>query len=168
MRTHLVFLMLGLLVFACGEKLSEDELLTQAAQHEQSEEYEEAVRMYARLVDAYPESAKAPEAQHKTAFIYYNNLKNFEKAIEAHKKLIKRFPESRYVPQARFMVGYIYANNLQDYEKARQAYRTFLEQHPESELVSSVKWELENLGKDINEHVLGSLRETSNGEQTER
>ncbi|MDP6133258.1 MAG: hypothetical protein QF856_01540 [Candidatus Marinimicrobia bacterium] len=45
----------------------------------------------------------------------------------------------------------IYANILENIERAVSIYQTFLETFPDHELVSSVKFELEILGKSINE-----------------
>ena len=49
------------------------------------------------------------------------------------------------------MIGFIYANSVSDTAKAREAYTIFLKKYPDHELVSSVKWELAHLGKDINQ-----------------
>jgi hypothetical protein len=65
--------------------------------------------------------------------------------------VVKEYPESKYGPQAQFMIGFVYANNQVDTSKAREAYNLFLEKYGDHELAASVKWELENLGKDIND-----------------
>ena len=49
------------------------------------------------------------------------------------------------------MIGYIYGNALNDFDKARFEYNEFLKRFPEHELSPSVKFEIEFLGKDINE-----------------
>jgi hypothetical protein len=49
------------------------------------------------------------------------------------------------------MIGYIYANHVKDFDKAKEAYNSFIEKYPEHELVTSVKWEIDHLGKDISE-----------------
>jgi len=58
-------------------------------------------------------------------------------------------------PKAQFMVGYIYANpqfgDVQDLEKAKNSYEVFLKKYPNHELAPSVQFEMDNLGKDINE-----------------
>ena len=50
-----------------------------------------------------------------------------------------------------FMIGYIYANALNDFDKARSEYNEFLKRFPKHELSPSVKFEIDYLGKDINE-----------------
>jgi len=143
-----------LLLFACGEKQTEEGLFQQATKFEAENNWEEALHAYKKVVRDYPESEDADKALHKSAFIYYNNLKDFNKAIELHKTLIEKYPQSEYLPQATFMVGFIYANDIKDYESAKAAYTEFLEKYPTNELAESVKWELNNLGKDVNEQVL--------------
>ena len=52
------------------------------------------------------------------------------------------------------MIGYVFANFLNDYESARLEYEKFLQlfsSKADSGLVESVKFELRNLGKDLNE-----------------
>ena len=65
--------------------------------------------------------------------------------------LIEKYPDSKYAVQSLFMIGFIYANNIKDLEKAKEYYSKFIEKHPDSELVTSVQWELDHLGEDINE-----------------
>ena len=50
------------------------------------------------------------------------------------------------------MLGYIYANFLFNYDLAREEYEIFLEKFSSTadpNLIESVKFELENLGKDL-------------------
>ncbi|MFQ5649348.1 MAG: outer membrane protein assembly factor BamD [bacterium] len=159
------FLTVLTLFIACGERESAEELLRQAQTFEQEEKMDEALHAYEKLAKNYADSEYAEEALQKAAFIYYNNVNDFHKAIEYHERLIKTLPESDFVARARFMIGYIYANDIKDYEKAEVAYNEFLQLHPENELVESVKWELDHLGKDVNEQLLDLFgSEESNGE----
>lgn len=76
---------------------------------------------------------------------------NFPAAIRAYQEIVKRFPKSAQAPQCQFMVGYLYANHLKNMEQARAAYQTFIRSYPEHELVKDAQWELDNLGKDVNQ-----------------
>ena len=80
-----------------------------------------------------------------------NNLKDADKSIDAYRRLIANYPESIHIAKAYFMIAYNYANEIGDLEKAREAYNIFLEKYPDHDLATSVTWELENLGKDMNE-----------------
>ena len=80
--------------------------------------------------------------------------KNFEMAIKEYSKVVKDYPDSRFAINAQFMIGYVFANFVQDYESARDEYERFLElfgAEADSGLVQSVKFELQNLGKDLND-----------------
>jgi len=76
---------------------------------------------------------------------------NFPAAISAYQEIVKRFPKSPQAAQCQFMVGYLYANHLKDLNLAKDAYQTFLRNYPEDALVKDAQWELDHLGKDVNE-----------------
>ncbi|RPH94922.1 outer membrane protein assembly factor BamD [candidate division KSB1 bacterium] len=76
---------------------------------------------------------------------------NFQGAIESYQEIVKRFPKSTQAPQCQFMIGYLYANHMKNMEMAKDAYRTFIRNYPEHELVKDAQWELDHLGKDVNE-----------------
>jgi len=103
------------------------------------------------LIKHYPEHVLAPQAQYLIADIYLDDLRDFDSAIAAYVNVVNNFSGTNQEAQAQFMIGYIYANVLDDFEQAMSTYQTFLEKFPNHELASSVKFELESLGKDINE-----------------
>jgi TolA-binding protein len=76
---------------------------------------------------------------------------NFNGAIDAYQEIVKRFPKSTQAPQCQFMVGYLYANHLKNEDMARKAYQTFIRDYPEHELIKDAQWELDHLGKDVNQ-----------------
>ena len=80
-----------------------------------------------------------------------NDLRDFNSAINAYSDVVNKFPGTDQEAQAQFMIGYIYANILGDKSKAEKNYKTFLDRYPDHELAPSVKFELDYLGKDINE-----------------
>ncbi|MCI0495771.1 tetratricopeptide repeat protein [candidate division KSB1 bacterium] len=138
-------------VIGCGERMTKEQLFALGEKSESEEKYEEAIKTYEKLVKNYPQGERSDEAQYKIALIYYNNLNDFEKSVQAHEKLITKYPSSKFSAQSLFMMGFINANNISNLEEARKYYEEFLQKYPDNELVSSVKWELEHLGKDINE-----------------
>lgn len=76
---------------------------------------------------------------------------NFTGAVDAYQEIVKRFPKSPQAPQCQFMVGYLYANHLNNIELASEAYKKFIRDYPEHELVKDAQWELDHIGKDVNE-----------------
>lgn len=135
----------------CGKKMTEQEYYDLAKTYEQNEQFDKAAEAYLTLYKRFPAGEHGDEALFRAAIIQDNALKQPKMAIETLRRLLRAFPQSEYVPQAQFMIGFIYANSLKDYENAKAEYEKFLKEFPDNELVSSVKWELQNMGKDINQ-----------------
>jgi TolA-binding protein len=156
-----IIALMAALIWGCGEKLTEEQLRAKALDFENKEQWAEAVKMYERLVKAYPQSNRAAETIYRMGITYANNLKDFTKAVATHQRIVQEYPTSNFVKQSTFMIGYIYANDLKDLEKAKSAYQDFLQKWPTHELASSVKWELDHLGQDISqiELQLGDAQE---------
>ncbi len=147
----LIFILgLGLSTTQCGKKMSDKSLFDKADTYERDEKFNKAAEIYLSLARRFPNSPKAPQALFKAAVMYANNLKKSDEAIRLHERLIKTYPESEYAPQSLFLIGFIYANDVKNYDKAKKYYHEFLKKYPKHELATSVKWELENMGKDIN------------------
>jgi len=134
----------------CGKRLTDKQLFDKADTYERNEQFDKAAEVYLSLSRRFPNSKKAPEALFKAAVMYANNLKKSNEAIRLHERLIRTYPESDYAPQSLFLIGFIYANDLKDYKKANKYYKDFLKKYPTHELATSVKWEIKNMGKDIN------------------
>ncbi len=110
-----------------------------------------AVNILKYLVLDFSSDEIAPKAQYLIGDIYNNDLRDFDKAISAYRAVITNYQGSPQEPHAQFMVAYIYANVLNNIEKAQVEYQVFLDNYPKHELTPSVKFELEFLGKDVNE-----------------
>jgi outer membrane protein assembly factor BamD (BamD/ComL family) len=67
--------------------------------------FEEAIKEYRVLVEYYPHSKRAPQAQRQIAWIYQTQLKDEAKARIEWKKLIEFFPNSTYASEARSFVS---------------------------------------------------------------
>jgi TolA-binding protein len=81
----------------------------------------------------------------------FQEQSDFQGAIASYQEIVKRYPRSPQAPQCQFMVGYLYANHLKNTDLAREAYQTFIRNYPDHELVKDAQWELDHLGKDVNE-----------------
>ena len=80
-----------------------------------------------------------------------NDLRDFNTAIQEYRKVIENHIGSDQEPHALFMIGYIYANVLNDTKSAKIEYEEFLNRFPKHELSPSVKFEIEYLGKSVDE-----------------
>ena len=103
------------------------------------------------LVKNFPNHELASKAQYIVGDIYMNDLRDFEKALIEYRIVLTRYTGSKEEALAQFMIGYIYANVLKDFVSARKEYQVFLDNFPKHELYPSVKFEIDYLGKDINE-----------------
>jgi outer membrane protein assembly factor BamD (BamD/ComL family) len=72
-------------------------------------------------------------------------------AIENFKTILEKYPEGETTAQSTFMVGFIYANSLENLDEAKKYYTLFIEKYPDHDLADDAQYELNNLGKDIND-----------------
>lgn len=141
----------GIFCLGCSKKMTEEQLFAEAQKYEAQEDIQNVLKIYEEAVDRFPQSPHADSILQKVGMLYLNHQEQYEKAVAAYERLLKKYPQSKYQAQSHFMIGYIYANHIKDLDKAKNYYSQFLEKYPEHELVTSVKWELEHLGKDISE-----------------
>jgi len=90
-----------------------------------------------------------------------------EEAVEALEKLVKEFPEDENRSIAVFMLGFIYANNLKEYDKAGKYYKMMLEEYPDHEFTDDAKFELDNLGRDIDSLLFERIKKQESKEKKE-
>ncbi len=89
--------------------------------------------------------AKAQELQKK---------EKYDDAVNTYRQIVREYPKTRHGANSQFMIGYIYANHLKDYEQARIELNRYLKkftEYSDSGLIAGAKFELENLGKSIDE-----------------
>lgn len=96
-------------------------------------------------------SQKLPENEYFDAGYDQYNKENFEEALNNFKLLIKYYPEGELAAKSIFMIGFINANHVNDLEEAKKYYTQFIEKYPDHELVDSARYELDTLGKSIDE-----------------
>jgi len=111
----------------------------------------ESINNLIYLVKNFPKHELASKAQYIIGDIYMNDLRDFEKALSEYRLVLERHNGSKEEALAQFMIGYIYANVIKDFDLARKEYQIFLDKFPKHELHPSVKFEIDYLGKDINE-----------------
>ncbi|UCD38637.1 MAG: outer membrane protein assembly factor BamD, partial [Fidelibacterota bacterium] len=149
--TRGVYASLLLLIVACGVSKTAEELW-QSSEHEvNAKKYQRAIKSLETLVTTYPESPLAPRAQFQIGDIYMNNMDDIPQSLTAYSKTTARYPTTDEGVKALFMVGFVNANHLEDYEAAKSAYIEFIHRYPNHELIPSVRFELDNLGRPVEE-----------------
>ena len=111
----------------------------------------EAVEHLMYMTEKYIQHELAPKGQYMLGDLYMNEFRDFPTAIQEYRKVIENFAGSSQEAHALFMIGYIYANVVNDPKSAEIEYGEFLKRFPNHELAPSVKFEIEFLGKGIEE-----------------
>ena len=122
-----------------GESLRKQKKLKESVDH----------LMY--LTKHYSNSEIASKGQYMLGDVYMNDFRDFTTAIQEYRKVIENYTGSTQEPHALFMIGYIYANVINDTKSAKIEYENFINRFSKHELAPSVKFELEYLGKGIDE-----------------
>ncbi len=68
---------------------------------EQPAYFERCVEEFRKIVEEWPNSMHAPEAQYRIGRIYHRYLKEYDKAVQEYETLIRDYPQSEYVEEAR-------------------------------------------------------------------
>jgi tetratricopeptide (TPR) repeat protein len=146
----LALAVLMITMLSCGG-ISEEEIWSKVEESKKQAKPIETLRYYELLFEKYPKSARIPEALWNAASLCNNELKDYPASVKYYKDFLTRFPEHRDAPTALFLIGFIYNNELKNIDSARVYYMEFTQRFPTHEMIESVKFELDNLGKDANE-----------------
>lgn len=112
------------------------------------------------------QSGGSPEEVAAEKFAKAQELQKDEKfaeAIQIYRGIVKKFPQTRQASNSQFMIGYICSNHLNDTEQAKIELNRFLTDYAEiadSGLIAGAKFELQYMGKNIDEiPILSNLNE---------
>lgn len=140
------------LLAACS-KVSDNELMESAKEMINNNNLTEAITIYEKIIDEYPESENTPKALVALAGIYQSkgvktisDVENLNKAIQYYELVYNKFPQSNDAPVSLFMIGYIQANELKKFDEATKTYNTFLEKFPNHEMAAAAQQELDFMG----------------------
>jgi TolA-binding protein len=126
-------------------------LVDKAESLRKQKKLKESVEHLMFLINNYSKNEIASKGQYMLGDLYMNDFRDFTTAIQEYRKVIKNYKGSSQEPHALFMIGYIYANVVNDNKSAKIEYEQFIERFSEHELAPSVRFELEYLGKGIDE-----------------
>ncbi len=146
-----VLLTIAAISVSCGTTETADELWTKIRTLQGQEKHDEALLTLKKFVDNYPGDENAAEGRFMLADGYANVKKDYPNAVIEYRRVILENPDSPLAPKAQFMIGYIYANYVKEYDKARAAYLEFQEKYKDNNLSEAVAFELEYLGKNLDE-----------------
>lgn len=104
-----MMMMAALLLQACGDKPTRDELQVQLNHAQQARDSEAAVAVYESIARYYPEGEDGAKAQFMVGYIYANDLGDTAKARDAYETFISRYEgevDSALILSAKLEIGH--------------------------------------------------------------
>jgi tol-pal system protein YbgF len=109
---------------------TEDELYKSAKQAFDQGEYESAKKYFQEVIERYPKSENADNAQFWIGEIYYRE-KWYEKAILEYQKVIEKYPDGNKVPAALLKQGLAF-HNIGDKPNSRLILEDLIKKYPKT------------------------------------
>ncbi len=106
---------------------------------------DEAVKIWQKVAEKYPNNDKIAEALIGLANYQYNNLKNYDEGKTIFQDIIEKFPNSEFIDSAILGLAVCYKDKG-SYEKAKELLEEALEKYPNG----LAKSEIENVLGDVN------------------
>lgn len=103
------------------------------------------------LVLAISCSKNISEVDYYTKANEFMSKENWKEAEQNFQSILDHYPKGEYAAKAMFMIGFINANYTNNLDKARKYYNEFLEKYPNHDLADDAKYEIQNLGKSIDD-----------------
>ena len=125
------------------QALSEDEIYRQAKQAFDQGDSDSARQKFKELIERYPKSERADNAQFWIGEIYYRE-KWYEKAILEYQKVIENYPEGNKVPASLLKQGFAFLN-LGDKANSRLILQELIKKHPKTNEAKIAKDKLKDL-----------------------
>jgi tol-pal system protein YbgF len=125
------------------QKLTEDGIYQAAKQAFDQGDLELARERFQKLIDTYPKSTMADNAQFWIGEIYYNE-KWYEKAILEYQKVIENYPNGNKVQSSLLKQGFSFFN-LGDKANARLIFTELIKKYPKSNEAEIAKKKLKAL-----------------------
>lgn len=152
MKYSIVVLFIAVLFTMCSTKTDKD-YFSEATKLLGEDKITEAITIFEKIVNDFPESELAPQAVIQLAGIYHAKKvttipprQSLEKADSLFYSAYQKYPDTEEGALGLFMSGFIQANELNNYQKATNTYNTFLKKYPEHDMAVAAKQELDNMG----------------------
>ncbi|HUL44907.1 MAG TPA: outer membrane protein assembly factor BamD [Bacteroidota bacterium] len=148
-----------MLLSSCSRK-SDSVLYKEGSEAESQKNFTVAADRFEEVVDRFPATAYAESSLTRLSVIYSSEQYDARKALSTYQRYYILFPTSKQAPSMLFLVGYMYNNELHNLDSAKLTYELFLNKYPNDTLAQSARFELANLGKDLNQAVPQNVTET--------
>ena len=125
------------------KEISEDEIYRQAKQAFDQGNSDAARNKFKELIERYPKSERADNAQFWIGEIYYRE-KWYEKAILEYQKVIENYPKGNKVPASLLKQGFAFLN-LADKANSRLILQELIKKYPKTNEAKIAKDKLKDL-----------------------
>jgi len=106
-----------------------------------SAEYTNALSTFQQLVNDFPDSSYADDAQYYIGYINEKKLGYYIQALLEYQELINNYPDSYYADDAQLGIGNCYYVTY-DYSHAIEAYQKLINDFPESSLLALAQYSI--------------------------
>ena len=106
-----------------------------------SGEYTNALTAFQQLVNNFPDSQYADDAQYYIGYINEKKLVYYIQALLEYQELINNYPDSLYADDAQLGIGNCYYVTY-DYSHAIEAYQKLIDGYPESSLLALAQYSI--------------------------
>ncbi len=142
------------------EKLSADEYYKQASEAFTKKNYPVAVNHYKELLDQYPFSDHAEEAELRIAHAQYKSH-HYPEAIAAFNDFQRMHPMSPHLPEVYFLLGKSYMDQMTTTDRDQAAsenahgwFRVVIDRYPTSPFAAKARRKLTNCRRSLADHEL--------------
>jgi len=105
------------------------------------EDYNNAITTFQQLINGYPDSVYADDAQYYIGYINEKKLGYYIQALLEYQKLINNYPDSPYADDAQLGIGNCYYATY-DFSHAIEAYQKLIDDYPESSLLALAQYRI--------------------------
>lgn len=105
-----------------------------AERYYELKKYQESLEKFTELIDAFPNTPLAIEAQYNIADIYMYKTNELERAITEYQIIINGHSQSPFAAKAQYKIGECY-KKIQKFPEAIASYEKFIAQYPSSEFL---------------------------------
>ncbi|MFH1861854.1 MAG: tetratricopeptide repeat protein [bacterium] len=142
MKKVVIFILTAILFYlalsGCEKKPSEQQIFDEAKKYQESQDFENAVTQYAKLIELHPKGKYAPQSQFMIGFIYANELKNYEEAKQAYTAFLEKYSstaDSGMVASARWELEHLGQdiNEIEELSTITESQESSEEPAPEAE-----------------------------------
>jgi outer membrane protein assembly factor BamD (BamD/ComL family) len=104
---YAILILLVLIAFSCSKKMSEKDYYLKATENMEQENYEEAEKFFAKILEDYPNGENSSKALFMIGFINANYLNNLDKAKTYYTEFLEKYPDHELAKSATYEIDHL-------------------------------------------------------------